>query len=123
MKKPDYSGWATDDLAAEFERVCVAMYEHGELSEIAGYRIQYKNMDAVTRELRSRPGDQRRVLLRYLTSRNLHVVNMAAHATLTIDRSRARRAFEAVMATRWLPYSADAEMALEGLDNGTYKPE
>ncbi len=80
-------------------------------------------MDAINKELKSRPGDERRALLSLLTHPNMQVRLKAAKATLAIAPIEARRVIEAIAAMTWPPQSGDAGMCLTMLDRGIFVPD
>jgi hypothetical protein len=81
----------------------------------------YWQIDAVQNELKARPGDARNELLRLYDHKNPEVRLKAARATLAVAPEKARKALEAIAATRG-PQALDAGMAINALDQGIYKP-
>ena len=110
------------ELTALFEKLCIAQYDALERDEIAAFNRRYDKIQAVQDELKSRPGDQRRVLMKLFGHSNMQVRLTAAHATLTIDYLAARRELQTIADSKWYPQAADASMALDSLDSGFYKP-
>lgn len=76
---------------------------------------------AVVAELKSRPGDQRRVLLELYSHSNPEVRLQAAGATLAIAPEAARRVLESMKDING-PQRLDAGMKIYFLDRGIYKP-
>ena len=110
------------ELTALFEKLCIEQYDALERDEIAAFNRRYDKIQAVQDELKSRPGDQRRVLMKLFGHSNMQVRLTAAHATLTIDYLAARRELQTIADSKWYPQAADASMALDSLDSGFYKP-
>ena len=82
----------------------------------------YGKMAAISQELKSREGDQRRALLRLYGHRNAQVRVTAALATLAVSPQMARSALEAIRASQEQPQAMDAGMTLWNLDRGVFKP-
>jgi len=123
MKKHDIlKTMSLDDLVKQFEKLCLAQYQSLEREEISRYNQRYRRIQALLSELKNRPGDQRRALQSLFGHKNLQVAYTAAHANLAIDYTAARREIEAIAATRWDPYAAEAAMTLDNLDSGFYRP-
>lgn len=80
-------------------------------------------MQAIVKELRSRPGDQRRALLALYSHPNIEVRLMAAKHTLAISPLEARNVIEVIAASKQFPYAGDAGMCLEMLDRGSFVPD
>jgi hypothetical protein len=80
-------------------------------------------MVKIVKELKARPGDQRRALLPLFEHPNMQVRLKAAKATLAIAPKEARQMLESIAASTWQPQAGDAGMSLENLDCGVYVPE
>jgi cytochrome c oxidase assembly protein Cox11 len=79
-------------------------------------------LDAISQELKSRPGDQRSALLVLYNHKNKHVRLKAAQATLAVAPQVARAQLEAIRESGWQPQAGHAGMCLWSLDQGIYKP-
>ncbi|MDU0344007.1 DUF2019 domain-containing protein [Bosea rubneri] len=113
---------STSELKLLFEQLCIEQYNALERDEIAAFNRRYDRIQAIQDELKSRPGDQRRVLMELFGHRNMQVRLTAAHATLALDTLAARRELRAIADSKWYPQAANASMALDSLDSGFYKP-
>lgn len=82
----------------------------------------YFKLDAIKKELKSRPGDQRVALLPLYDHKNMQVRVKAAKATLAIAPEAARAQLEAIRASGWQPQALEAGMSLGELDRGGFKP-
>jgi hypothetical protein len=91
-------------------------------SEHAKFNRLFDEMDAIENELRRRDDDQRRTLLRLYDHPNAQVRLNAMKATLALAPEVARRALEALAASREYPQAGDAGMTLDALDDGIFKP-
>jgi hypothetical protein len=91
-------------------------------NEIKKFNHLYSQMDAVADELKSRPGDQRRLLLSLYDHPNAQVRLKAAVRTLAVAPEAARSLIEAIAASREYPQAGDAGMTLDALDRGIFKP-
>ena len=79
-------------------------------------------LHAISTEMKSREGDQRRALLRLYDHPNIEVRLTAAKASLAVAPEMARRVIQAIADSGEYPQAAYAGMALSSLDRGTFKP-
>lgn len=110
------------ELKLLFEKLCTEQYDALERQEIAAFNRRYDKIQAIQDELKSRPGDQRRILLQLFGHPNMQVRLTAAHATLAVDYLAARREIQDIADSKWGPQCGDAGMTLINLDNGIYRP-
>lgn len=110
------------ELRDQFERLCVAQYDALESNEIASFNRRYDKILAIEMELKSRPGDQRRILMSLFGHPNMQVRLTAARANLAVDYIAARRELEAIVEEQWFPQAGDAGMTLWNIDRGFYRP-
>ncbi|WP_293797466.1 DUF2019 domain-containing protein [uncultured Bosea sp.] len=111
-----------EELKNLFEQLCVKQYDDLEGNAIASYNRRYDKILAIQSELKSRPGDQRRILMSLFGHPNMQVRLTAAHANLAVDYIAARRELQAIVDSQWFPQAGDAGMTLENLDSGFYRP-
>lgn len=111
-----------EHLKRRFEELCIQQYEDLERDAVAKYNQRYDQILAIENELKSRPGDQRRVLMSLFGHSNMQVRLTAAHANLAVDYIAARRELQAIVDEQWFPQSGDAGMTLWNLDRGFYRP-
>ncbi|WP_336809799.1 DUF2019 domain-containing protein [Bosea sp. MMO-172] len=112
----------SEELKRLFEQLCILQYDALEDNAIASYNRRYNKILAIQNELKSRPGDQRRVLMSLFGHPNMQVRLTAAHANLAVDYIVARRELQAIVDEQWFPQSGDAGMTLWNLDRGFYRP-
>lgn len=110
------------DLRQLFEMLCIEQYDALERNEIAAFNRRYDKIQAIEDELKSRPGDQRRVLMHLFGHPNMQVRLTAARANLAVDYIAARRELQAIVDEQWFPQAGDAGMTLDHLDSGFYRP-
>ena len=122
MTKELLSDLSLQQLAYRFEALCLEQYSSIEREEFVAYGHRYKQIWAVIDELKSRPGDQRRLLQRFFSHRNNQVRITAAHANLAIDYDRARAVFQDVADNDFGAQKLDAGMTLSNHDRGIYRP-
>jgi hypothetical protein len=79
-------------------------------------------IEDIKAELKSRPGDQRRALMRLYGHPNMQVRLKAAKATLALAPAAARAELETIASSDVFPQAGDAGMTIDGLDDGTFKP-
>lgn len=122
MTLPKLNSLTTEELKSLFEKLCIEQYDALEGNAIASYNKRYDKILAIQNELKSRPGDQRRILMSLFGHPNMQVRLTAAHANLAVDYIAARRELQAIVDEQWFPQSGDAGMTLENLDSGFYRP-
>jgi ribosomal protein L29 len=122
MKPAALAKMSVDELVARFADIARLQYDAILNDRYATYRRLYNEMEAIRQELRVRPDDQRRALLRLLDDKNTQVRLKAAISTLTIEPRRARRILEAIRDGREPYFALDAGMTLRMLDDGSFVP-
>lgn len=110
------------ELLARFEKLCVEQYNALDRQEYAAFNRRYDRIQAIEDELKSRPGDQRRILMTLFGHPNMQVRLTAARANLAVDYPASRREIQDIADSKWGPQSLDAGMTLINLDNGIYRP-
>lgn len=113
---------STNALTRLFEELCIEQYNALERNEIAAFNRRYDRIQAIQDELKSRPGDQRRALMRLFGHSNMQVRLTAARANLAVDYPAARRELQAIVDEKWHPQAGDAGMTLYFLDTGEFTP-
>ncbi len=109
-------------LVEEFIAIGLAQYEANVGNDASKYNRLFRNMSAVTAELKTRPGDQRSALLALYDYPNFQVQLAAARATLAVAPARARALIETIAASGDYTYAGDAGMCLVALDKGIFRP-
>ncbi len=122
MTSSKLKGLSTSELMLLFEKLCIEQYNALERDEIAAFNKRYDKIQAIADELKSRPGDQRRVLMQLFGHPNMQVRLTAAKVNLAVDYIAARREIQAIVDSKWFPQAGDAGMTLHHLDTGFYKP-
>jgi Domain of unknown function (DUF2019) len=80
----------------------------------------YGLMEAVRRELKARPGDQRKALLPLFEHPNLQVRLKAAITTLALAPGPSQQLLQAIANSKRFPQAADAGLILDGLSDGSF---
>ncbi len=111
-----------DRLLEEFTAIGLRQDEALLRNAISRFNRLFDQREAIEAELKCRPGDQRRILMRLYEHENAQVRLNAAKATLAVAPVEARQLLEAIAASRRFPQAGDAGMSLINLDNGIYKP-
>jgi hypothetical protein len=114
---------SVDQLVEEFENVALEQDKANMVDNISKYNRLFDHMDELKKELKSRPGDQRRALIRLCGHNNLEVQLKAAIAVLALAPDLARRTLQTVKDRNEFPASANAFGMLRALDQGTYVPD
>lgn len=113
---------SNEDIVQRFEQLCIEQYDAMDREELGRVNRLVWRIHALEMELKSRPGDQRRLLRRFFGHSNMQVRLSAAHANLAIDYPAARREIQDIADSKWGPQCGDAGMTLINLDNGIYRP-
>ena len=122
MKRMPVSEMTDNQLV---ERFLVIAFEQDQAmlyDDNARYNRLYDKMKDVERELKQRPGDQRRVLLPLFEHENLQVQLRAALATLAVAPEASRVVLQRLSDRNRYPQAADAREMMEAIDDGTFVP-
>ena len=111
-----------EELIEEFIAIGTAQDDALIVDNNARYNVLFRKLRRVEAELKRRPGDARRELVRLYRHTNFQVWLNAAHSTLAIAPREARRQLETIHESRHFPQAGDAGMSLWSLDEGVYKP-
>ena len=112
-----------DQLVDRFAAIGVEQ-DQAEQSEVESkYRRLFYQMSDIQKELKRRPGNQRRALAALFDYPNMQVRLRAAQYTLAVAPEAARQAIEAIAASTWPPQCYDARNCLRRLDEGEFVPE
>lgn len=123
MKRPDdLRTLSSSEVVRRFEQLCIEQYDAMERDELARVNRVVWRVHALEMELKSRPGDQRRLLMRLFGHSNMQVRLSAARANLAVDYPAARREMQAIVDSKWYPQAGDAGISLENIDSGFYRP-
>jgi hypothetical protein len=107
-----------DQLVERFVEIAVAQSVAKEYGDTAKYNRLFPQMQDVMRELKSRPGDQRRALLPLLAHPNAQVRLLAAFSVGKIAPEAARAALQLIWDRNEFPQAADAYGMLRSLEKG-----
>jgi hypothetical protein len=122
MRCKNLTSMPTSELVSLFVDIAIAEDDAILMDDNARYSRLYWQMDAVEKELRSRPGDERGALLDLYKHSNAQVRLMAAKATLAVAPIAARQLLQAIYDSKEYPQAGDAGMSLWNLDRGVFKP-
>lgn len=113
---------STEELVDLFAEIGVAQDDACLGGDNSAYSRHSRTMRSVCDELKGRPGDQRRALLRLYRADNMQVRLMAAKTTLAIAPTEARLLLREIADAKWPVQSLDAGMCLWNLERGVFKP-
>ena len=114
------TGMSVEQLAERFLDITMQQH-HAEMDDNhAAYNRLYRQMEDVNKELKSRAGDQRRVLLPFYNHPRAQVRLMAAVATLAIAPDAAREVLQIISDRDEYPQAADARGIMRALDEGLF---
>lgn len=109
-------------LVSRFAEICVAQDRALLRDEMDRFNSLFREMRAISNELKIRPGDQRRALLTLFNHPNFQVRLKAAKATLAVAPQAARAELQGIKDSGPLPQAGEAGMCLWTLDEGIFKP-
>lgn len=126
MNRVNLHAISVDQLVERFAAIGMEQYNamlEGAYGNNAKYNRLFLQMRAVERELKSRPGDQRRALQTLYDHPNMQVRLMAAKLTLAVAPDEARTMLQRIQEWGRQPQAGDAGMCLWNLDRGVFVPE
>src|ERR1043166_6599433 len=122
MKPVDLGAMSSKDLVKRFTEIVVAQDRALLGGETAKFNRLFGQMMDVANELKSREGDQRRLLLQLFDFPNMQGGLQAAKLPLAVAPGEARRLLQTIADSNWMPQAGDAGMSLSNLDRGVFKP-
>lgn len=122
MNKVSLSDMTTQDLVERFAQIGRAQDEALLGGQISKFNRLFDQMAEISKELKERPGDQRRELMVLYDFPNMQVRLKAAIHTLAVSPIEARGQLETIAKSKWFPQAGDAGMSLSNLDRGIFKP-
>lgn len=122
MNKVSLSDMTTQDLVERFAQIGRAQDEALLGGQISKFNRLFDQMAEISKELKERPGDQRRELMVLYDFPNMQVRLKAAIHTLAVSPIEARGQLETIAESKWFPQAGDAGMSLSNLDRGIFKP-
>lgn len=122
MKRVKLADLTTQDLIDRFAQIGRAQDRALLGGQISKFNRLFDQMVEISKELKGRPGDQRRALTQLYTFPNVQVQLKAAKHTLAVVPQEARRKIEEVAESQWFPQAGEAGICLALLDDGTFKP-
>src|SRR3954468_3623552 len=122
MKRADLGAMISKDLVERFAEIVVAQDRALLGRETTKFNRLFRQMMDVANELKSREGDQRRLLLQLFDFPNMQVRLQAAKLTLAVAPVEARRLLQIIADSNWMPQSGDAGMSLSNLERGVFRP-
>lgn len=122
MKQSELTKMSSANLVKRFVQIVVAQDEALLGGKRSTFNRLFREMMDVTNELKTREGDQRRLLVELYDYPNMQVRVQATKLTLAVAPIAARQQLEAIADTHWMPQAGDAGMSLSNLDRGIFKP-
>jgi len=116
MKKVDLSNVTSDDLVQLFAENTREQDKALLLGQIAKYNRLFARMKEIHDELKARPGDQRRMLIKLFEFPNMQVRLQAAKLTKEVAPLEARAQLQAIVDSKWFPQAGHAGMSLSIMD-------
>jgi hypothetical protein len=112
-----------EELVKEFVEIALEQDQANLVDDVSKYNHLFRRMHKVERELKQRPGDQRRALVPLCHHSSIRVRLNAAMAVLPLAPEQARQTLQAVKELKDYPASAEAYGMLRALEQGTYVPD
>ncbi|MGH6737332.1 MAG: DUF2019 domain-containing protein [Methyloceanibacter sp.] len=122
MKRVDLGKLSIEELFERYVAIGFAEEDAVLYDDTPGYNRLFRKEQAVVDELRSRPGDQRRLLLALYDHENLWVRLSAVRNSLVFAPEEGRRVLQEIVDSKRQPYAGDAGMTMRALDRGIFKP-
>jgi Domain of unknown function (DUF2019) len=122
MTRTELRDKSIEDLVDLFVGIALDQDKAIRSDDNATFNRLFDRMDAIKEELKKRPGDQRRTLIRLYSHPNVQVRLKSAIATLAIEPEKARGLLQVIADSRDYPQAGDAGMTLDSLERGIFKP-
>lgn len=122
MKRMPVGEMTSSQLVERFTAISLEQDDALLGGEISRFNRLYDQKTAILNELKSRPGDQRSLLLTLFSHQNAQVRLNAAKSTLAVEPGLARAQLQTIADSREYPQAGDAGMCLVNLDRGIFKP-
>lgn len=122
MKRLALQEMTPRQLVEKFAGIALQQEHAISKGESAKYNRLFRQMNEIEAELKSRPGDQRGLLVSLFDHPSIQVRLKAATRSLAVLPQEARLLLESIASSREYPQAADAGMLLTGLDDGTFRP-
>lgn len=122
MTRAKVATMTEEQLLDRFIEIGLAQHEALLDDEVGVYNRLFDRMQIVVEELKARPGDQRRKLMRLYDHPNLQIRLKAGIATLAVAPEAARAVLESIRMSQMQPQALDAGMTHWDIDRGVFKP-
>lgn len=119
---PPTSSLSLDELLDRYVEIGLAQDDAVFDDRVHTFNRLFDEQIGITDELRTRAGDQRRLLKRFYDHPSLQVRLNAANATLALFPEEARRVIEEIAKLKPNPHAGNAGMTLWAIDNGISNP-
>src|ERR1700750_512029 len=116
MSRASLETLTIDQLVDRFAAIGVEQDKADQVDDNERYNRLFSQMSDIQKELKGRPGDQRRALIVVFAYPNMQVRVMPAQYALAVAPQAARQVVEAIAASTWPPQCYDARMCLRMLD-------
>ena len=119
MTPAELRSMSSEVLVEEYIASSLLMFEESDNLDTNDYNNYFDHYRLLVAELKSRPGDHRRLLLPLLEHENPQVKLNAANNLAAIEYKAARKAFHELVELNYQPQTGDAIGALRILDGKT----
>ncbi len=121
MKQGEIKKLSSEELVERFVGIAVRQGEASSTFDTRTYNRLFDQESRIVRELRSRLGDHRHLLLALYNHPNFQVRLNAVGRTFALNREEAERQLREIGATAPSPQGSDARMSLSMLELGISK--
>jgi hypothetical protein len=122
MKAPKLEAMSNDALVNRFGEICVAQDVALLYSQVSKFNSLFRQLSAISQELKRRPGDQRDALSALFDHENAQVRLQAARFAWARVPTEARAVVEAIAKSKKFPQAGDAGMSLWLIDEEGHAP-
>lgn len=121
-KRAELEAMSVDELVDRFMTLAVAQDKALLVDDISEANRLFDKLEATKAELRRRPGDRRKDLLKLYDHPNPQVRIKAVKATLAVAPKRARHMLRIIADSKEFPQAGEAGMSIRNLKRGIFKP-
>lgn len=121
--KIEINSRSSQDIVTLYISIILQQHDAAIHDSIRLYNKYYSRPRALANELKSRPGDDRRLLITLLSHKNSSVRFASAVETITIEHQLALQTLEQLADSGDYPNEMNARSLLRSLKNGRFVPE
>lgn len=120
MRNTQLGDAPAEELVADYIEIGILQHDPLEYHDTDEFNELFDERHAIEQELKSRPGDQRSLLLPLLTHEDVQVRLNAVRDTLAVNSVAARQALEDIANSHEIPQNFHARMTIGNLGSGRW---